>query len=345
MVDDTLDARWIDAFVNLFERCRIQPGEIVVILSETHTRALNRQLTELALNYLKIAYFQIVVPGADPIPAPVVRSSGASPALDDQPAAVEALCLADVVIDLTVEGLMHARQVAKILKSGARIQNISNEHPEALARLLPTDQDRERVSGAVKRCRQAARMSVRSEAGTDLDVDMKGAITAGVFGWTDRPGTLAHWPGGIVVSFPQAGSVQGRLVLDAGDLNLTFKRYIESPVSLSIVDDHIDAIEGRGADAALMRNYLAAFGDRAAYATSHVGWGMNPGAGYEAMTMYDKRDTNGTELRAVAGNFLYSTGANEFANRFTRGHFDLPVMNCTIALDGTNVVDRGRLCE
>ena len=27
--------------------------------------------------------------------------------------------------------------------------------------------------------------------------------------------------------------------------------------------------------------------------------------------MYDQRDTNGTELRAVAGNFLFSTGAND----------------------------------
>ena len=50
--------------------------------------------------------------------------------------------------------------------------------------------------------------------------------------------------------------------------------------------------------------------------------------------MYDRRDTNGTELRAFAGNFLFSTGANEFAGRFTEGHFDIPVRNCTIALDG-----------
>ena len=59
--------------------------------------------------------------------------------------------------------------------------------------------------------------------------------------------------------------------------------------------------------------------------------------------MYDKDDIHCTELRAVAGNFLYSTGANEFANRFTRGHFDLPMMQCDIALDGTLVVEQGQL--
>ena len=59
--------------------------------------------------------------------------------------------------------------------------------------------------------------------------------------------------------------------------------------------------------------------------------------------MYDQRDTNGTELRAFAGNFLYSTGANEFANRFTLGHFDLPLRGCTVTVDNLAVVREGVL--
>ena len=61
------------------------------------------------------------------------------------------------------------------------------------------------------------------------------------------------------------------------------------------------------------------------------------------MAFYDKADVNGTELRAFAGNFLYSTGANEVAGRHTLGHFDLPVRGCTVLLDGVAVVDQGRL--
>jgi 2,5-dihydroxypyridine 5,6-dioxygenase len=59
--------------------------------------------------------------------------------------------------------------------------------------------------------------------------------------------------------------------------------------------------------------------------------------------MYDKRDFNGTELRAFAGNFLYSTGANETAGRHTLGHFDLPMRNCTVSLDNQAVVKDGKL--
>ena len=57
--------------------------------------------------------------------------------------------------------------------------------------------------------------------------------------------------------------------------------------------------------------------------------------------MYDKAEINGTELRSLSGSFLYSIGANEFANRFTEGHFDLPMMDCTILLDDNIVVDKG----
>ena len=168
-------------------------------------------------------------------------------------------------------------------------------------------------------------------------------MTVGVWGWTDRPGTLSHWPGGLVVSFPRGGTVNGVLVLDRGDINLTFKRYIEAPIRLVLSADYVTAVEGDGADAEMMRAYLAAWGDREAYAVSHVGFGMNRAARYEALAMYGRRDTNGTELRAVAGNFLFSTGANEFASRFTAGHFDIPVMRTTIAVDDTVVVRDGML--
>jgi 2,5-dihydroxypyridine 5,6-dioxygenase len=188
-------------------------------------------------------------------------------------------------------------------------------------------------------------MCVTSKAGTDLDINMEGAPTVGVWGWTDRPGTLAHWPGGIVVSFPKSGGVNGRLVMAAGDINLTFKRYLTSAVDMTIRDDYVIELTGEGADAEMMKRYLAGWGDREAYAVSHVGWGMNPNARYEALAMYDLNDTNGTEIRAVAGNFLFSTGANEFAGRYTAGHFDLPMFGTTIALDGVPVIREGQVLD
>jgi len=132
-------------------------------------------------------------------------------------------------------------------------------------------------------------------------------------------------------------------VLDRGDINLTFKRYLEAPVRLTLADDYVTRIDGDGCDAELMRGYLAAWGDREAYAVSHVGFGLNRRARYEALAMYDRQHSNGTELRAVAGNFLFSTGANEFAGRYTSGHFDIPVLRTTIAVDDREVITAGVL--
>jgi 2,5-dihydroxypyridine 5,6-dioxygenase len=272
-----------------------------------------------------------------------IRSTGASVAIGGMGPVVSALGQAGFIVDCTIEGLMHAPETPAILKAGARILYISNEHPEALERMRPDEKLEKQVRAAAKMLRGAKHMKVTSAAGTDLDVNMEGASTVGVWGWTDKPGTLAHWPGGIVVSFPKRGTVNGTLVLDRGDINLTFKRYLEAPIRLTLKDDYVSDIVGEGADADMMRAYLAAWGEREAYAVSHVGWGMNPGARYEALSMYGQRDTNGTELRAVPGNFLFSTGANEFAGRYTAGHFDIPVMKTTISLDNKVVIRDGVL--
>src|SRR4051794_4478765 len=343
MLADRIEGKWIDAFAEVFERCAVKRGDTAAILSETQSRPLNVQIAELALLRLGAKPFHIVVPtprNRHPVP---VRSTGASEAIGGLAPVVSALGAAGFVVDCTIEGLMHAPETPAILKSGARILVISNEHPEALERMAPDDALEARVRAATKMLRGAKRMTVTSAAGTKLDVNMEGAATVGIWGWTEKPGTLAHWPGGIVVSFPKSGMVNGTLVLDRGDVNLTFKRYLEAPVTLTLEQDYVTRIEGNGADAEMMRSYLAAWGDREAYAVSHVGFGMNPNARYEALAMYDQRDFNGTELRAVAGNFLFSTGANEFAGRYTAGHFDIPVMRTTITVDNTVVVRDGVL--
>ena len=341
MLSDRVENKWIEAFGELFARCGVEPGSSAAILSETSSRQLNVHLAELALLRLGAKPFHLVVPTArNPHPVPV-RSTGASEAIGGSRPVIEACKAAGFVVDLTLEGLMHAPETAEILQSGARIQVISNEHPEALERFRPDDALERKVRAATKRLRAAKVMRVTSAAGSDLTANMEGAATVGVWGWTDRPGTLAHWPGGIVVSFPKAGSVDGTLVLTPGDINLTFKRYLESPVRLTLENDYVTAVEGTGSDATMMRRYLEAWGDRDAYAVSHVGFGLNERARYEALAMYDRRDTNGTELRAVAGNFLFSTGANEFAGRHTAGHFDLPMMGTTVELDGEAVIRDG----
>jgi 2,5-dihydroxypyridine 5,6-dioxygenase len=345
MLHDRIEAKWIDCFEHVLRLCRVNEGDVVAILSETQSRQLNVHLAELALFRLGARPFHLCLPTPRQTAPVPVRSTGASQAIQGLRPVMAALASVPLIVDCTLEGLMHAPELPEILKSGARVLTISNEHPEALERLRPDENLTPKVKAAAKLIRQAKQMRVTSQAGAALEVNIAGAATIGVWGYTDKPGTLAHWPGGLVVSFPKTNSVNGILVLAAGDINLTFKRYLQDRVTLTIENDYIVNIEGQGTDYELMRRYLAAWNDPAAYAVSHVGWGMNPAARYEALAMYDQRDTNGTELRAFAGNFLFSTGANEFAGRFTEGHFDIPVRGCDIELDGLLVVKEGELQE
>lgn len=343
MIADRIEGKWIDLFAEVFALCKVNPGDVCAILSETQSRALTVQLAELALLRLKARPFHVMLPTPRQTAPVPIRSTGASVALQNLGPAIAALSASTFIADCTLEGLMHAVELPEILKSGARALYISNEHPEALERLAPSPADEKKVRAGMKRLRSARSMQVSSAAGTDLSIRVEGARVGGVWGYTSKPGTLSHWPGGLCLAFPQANSVNGVLVMAPGDVNLTFKRFVESPIRLIIKEDYVTEIEGNGLDAELMREYFAAWGDRDAYAVSHVGWGTNPRARWEALAMYDKRDSNGTEQRAFAGNFLYSTGANEVAGRHSLGHFDLPLRKCSLSLDGEAVCVEGIL--
>src|SRR3954468_16787784 len=255
---DRIEGKWIDAFCEIFARCAVKAGDTAAILSETQSRALNVHLAELALLRVGAKPFHIVVPTPRNRQIVPVRSTGASEAIQRLAPVVGALQQAGFVVDWTIEGLMHAVETPDILKAGARILVISNEHPEALERMRPDSGLEKRVRAAAKMLRAARRMCVTSKAGTDLDVNMEGAATVGVWGWTDKPGTLAHWPAGLVVSFPKSKTINGTLVMAAGDINLTFKRYLASKVTMTLTDDYVTELVGDDADAEMMRRYLAA---------------------------------------------------------------------------------------
>ena len=351
MLVEKIEHKWLAAFVRTFTLCHVQAGEVVAILAETQSRRVNVELARLALESMGAKVFELTLTTpALSAPAPV-RSTGASDAIAQLGPVVAALARANLVVDCTVEGLLHAPELPAILKGAdgrvPRLLMVSNEHPEILERTVPDPALESVVRAAMKKMRGAQQMHVTSQAGTDLRISLKQAVVGGVWGFCAKPGMVSHWPGGLALAFPAAGSVNGTLVMAPGDVNLTFKTYVRDTIRLTIDNDSVVAIEGEGVDVDMMRGYWQAWeeaeGHRAAYAVSHVGFGLNPAARWDAMAFYDKRDCNGTELRAFAGNFLYSTGANEVAGRHTLGHFDLPLRGCTIRLDDTVVVEAGHV--
>jgi 2,5-dihydroxypyridine 5,6-dioxygenase len=343
MLLENLEAKWIECFRESFELSGVSSGEIIAILSESQSRQVLVDLSEQALLRIGAKPVHIRVPSPklkDPVP---VRSTGSCYAMNGYDAILPALGACDLIIDCTVEGMLHSKELQVILESGGRIYMISNEHPEVLERCMPNLNLRPKVEKSLELLGKSKIMEVSSEMGTQLTVEIKNAPCRAGAGYLSPEEKIAYWPGGLALFFPLQNTVNGRVVLAPGDVNLTFKRYFENAVTLIIEDDFVTDIQGHGLDANLMRSYYEGWNDPNAYAISHVGWGLNPAARWDALVMYDKQQVNGTELRAFAGNFLISTGANEFAERHTNCHFDLPMRNCTICLDDQEIVKDGKL--
>lgn len=343
MLQERIEGKWLAAFRRVLALNGIGEGTRIAILSETQSRPVLVHLCELAAHDLGASSFHIQMPTpAQTAPVPV-KSTGTSWAIQQNRAVIEALKLVEVIVDCTVEGLIHAPEWPEIEAAGTRLLVITNEHPEILERTEPKAEDLRRVEIGIQMLREAHEMRVTSPAGTDLVVDLKDAPCGGTPGFGTHPGAVAHWPGGLCLAFPGKGAVNGRIVMGVGDMNLTFKTTLTSRIDCLIENDFVTRIDGDGVDALHFREYLEAWDDRNAYGISHVGWGVNPGAKWVSAAMYDKRDMQAVEFRAIAGSFLWSTGANQYAGRYTLGHFDLPMRNCTIALDGRVVVRDGVL--
>ena len=76
--------------------------------------------------------------------------------------------------------------------------------------------------------------------------------------------------------------------------------------------------------------------------------GMNPQALWYGIALHgDAPERHRAAARTFPGNFLFSTGPNTQGGgtRDTRGHYDVPMRDCSVELDGKMVIDRGRIVD
>src|SRR5438093_528478 len=62
MMESRVEQKWVEAFRRVLEMCALRPGDVVAILSETQSRAVNVQLVELAALGLGARAFHLVLP-------------------------------------------------------------------------------------------------------------------------------------------------------------------------------------------------------------------------------------------------------------------------------------------
>ncbi|MEW1925639.1 hypothetical protein [Streptomyces sp. NPDC088360] len=333
----------LDAFTRELRLCKLREGEHVVVLSEPGSRG---DYVAAAFGAAKTCGAHVIaatVPGGSPAPMPSTHT-GAGPGLVsvlNDSTAQDLLKSADLVVDLTREGFIHAPVQQEILRAGTRIIFVCDA-PDVLIRNLPKEADKDEVLEGVQLLKRSSVMQVTSDAGTDLTVQLAGSKPEFQCGFADDPGRWDHWPSTMVLCWPEISD--GQIVLAEGDILLPFKEYVRQPVTLQIAGGQIEKVSG-GADAELLNTFFEDANDQWARSLSHMGWGLMRTADWFATAMYGKDDLMGMDARAFAGNFLWSTGPHPVLGRESYAHLDIAMRGCTVTVDGTEVVTGGRLTE
>ncbi|MDM0025219.1 2,5-dihydroxypyridine 5,6-dioxygenase [Variovorax saccharolyticus] len=335
----------ISAWKQVLTLSRLERGQTVTILTGAATHPQTLDCALIAAQEMGAIVNRLDLP---PVNGEKAHSRdslaylGTTP-LTGNPAAIAALTASDLVLDLMT--LLFSPEQHAILATGTKIL-LAVEPPEVLVRLVPTEADRTRVKAAAARIENAGEMHVVSAAGTDLRCRMGEFPVISEYGFVDEPGRWDHWPSGFALTFPDEGGANGTIVVDKGDILLPQKRYCSDRIVLTVEKGYATKIEG-GIDAELLSDYMAAFDDPEAFAISHIGWGLQSGARWSTLGLYDREATIGMDARAFEGNFLFSLGPNNEAggSRTTTCHIDIPLRKCTVRLDGQEVVRDGKVLD
>ena len=334
-------SRFIDLCESELRLCALSPGENLVVLSQGDERsdyvdafmAAGQRLGASVMN-LRLPYSSSASDGDVG-----VWTVGNTPLKGNRPA-VEVLKAADMVVETLF--LLFSAELTEIQRAGTRILTCI-EPVDLLARLFPTDDLRRRTDVAFELLSSATSLRFTNPAGSDVTYRI-GYSAKAQYGFVDKAGGWDHWPsGGMVITGGEDDGVDGRVVVAPGDIILPFKRYVSEPIELTIEAGRITTIDGEGVDADLVRQYMADFDDPDAYGLSHIGWGIDERAKWAALAT-DQRG-HGMELRAFAGNVLFSTGPNELFGgpNHTQCHLDIPMRNCSLYLDDRPIIVDGEI--
>ncbi len=326
-----------------FELSKVKRGDTIAIVSDLGTRREYIQAAFAAADDLGADIYELCV---NSIPS---WTKVGVPTIGQCKGTLDAVRAADLIVIFHVP--LFTKWLKQVMDGGTRVLMIIDA-PDDLEQLMSPAGLKDAMKYAESIYRTTKTVRVTSDAGTDLTYQCGDFPVMTQWGYSDEKGHFDHWGGGHIHTFPNEGSANGTVVFAPGDIViLPFCRYVVDPVKLEIKDGHITKIDG-GLDAKLMTDWLAdgksGPDDQDPYAVSHVGWGMNPQAKWYGIGLNgDEPERHRAAARVFPGNFLFSTGPNTQGGgkRSTRGHYDVPMRDCTVSLDNKVVIDRGRIVD
>jgi 2,5-dihydroxypyridine 5,6-dioxygenase len=326
-----------------FQLCNVQKGETIALLTDLTSRRDYVAAAFAAAKELGFDTYEMCVNSVPTWTKVGVETVGRCKGT------LEALKSADMLVCMHVP--LFTKWLKDVRDAGTRVLMIIDA-PDDLHDLMSPPGLKEATVYSGKRLESAKKMRVTNDAGTDLTVQLGEYPTMIQYGFADSPGRFDHWGAGHVHTFPNEGSANGTVVIQRGDIViLPYCRYVQDEIRLEVREGFIRRIEG-GLDAKLLSNWLEDNRrfpeDMDGHAISHLGWGLNPQARWDSIALYgDDPERSRAAARTFPGNFLFSTGPNTQGGgtRNTLGHYDVPMRECTVALDDEVIIDHGKFVD
>lgn len=302
----------------------VAPDERVYIITDRGARAAAELVARAASEVSASVELEIV---------PDLKMHGAEPAA----AAAEKMSAAHVIFCLTRLSMAHTQARKKATDRGARFLSLPDYSLELLAgpsltadfgALAPLA---ERLG---RRLDLASRAVIKTEAGTDLVLDLTGRTANRCPGLCRQPGALASPPDAEVNIAPLEGSAQGVIIVD-GSIPCPELGLLTRPVKLTVTNGAVAALDGDPAEIHVLERLFHEAGDKARV-LGEFGLGLNPKARLSGKMLEDE---------GCAGTVHFGFGSNatiggENAVSF---HLDFVVKQPTVWLDEEMILEGGRI--
>lgn len=316
----------------------VREGEVVVVYADSLTSPQYPAAFLAAAKDLGADAVQIVQPG---VPPAAVGGGRAKPSALIR----EAMVAADLVVDVSTGGMLHAHEQDTILASGTRILRI-REPEDCLQRLMPSPEVRDRSLRGRARLAAGTAIRVAFDDGAHLSMQRGDRQVLVQYAMADEPGRWDHWPTGMVNTTPVESSVEGELVIAPGSIIFPLSVYVTEPVKLNFTNGVAESIEG-GREATLLRDYIDAAGDPNCRRLAHIGWGTDHRARWHSLAIRGADGGGGAEARSIYGGVLVALGENrDLGGENTAAlHIDIALRRARFELDGDPICENGTFLD
>ncbi|HEU4463276.1 MAG TPA: aminopeptidase [Solirubrobacterales bacterium] len=297
----------------------ISPGEDVLVVCNPVTEEIG-------------ALMRIEAQGDGADATLAVISERDSAAAEPPRAVAAAMAAADVVLAATIQSLSHTAARKAATDAGVRVGSLPGVTEEMLSRLMAVDlkEIRRRGWAVTTALNRSSEARITCPNGSDLRIGLEGRMGIADAGELGSRGAFGNLPCGEGFIAPVEGTTNGTLVVDGSIADVGL---LETPVELKVRDGHL--VEASGEDGAKLLALLTAHGEDGTN-VAELGIGTNEEALLTGNILEDEKILGTVHVAFGASAGIGGTVAVPV-------HLDCVVLEPTLTVGGTPVLDAGRL--